>query len=136
MPYKDPEKQREYQREWARRKRASLPTRTTPKLSEKERRQHKLECQRRYKGHRKQVIKEAFGTKCFFCNRGHQMTVHRKDGKNHKKLSDMSLKELGSLIKNEKDKYILLCYGCHKAIHWVMENFGFTWEQIISLCGK
>lgn len=64
------------------------------------------------------------------------MTVHRKDGKKHKKLSDMSLKELRNLIKKHKNEYILLCYGCHKAVHWIMENFGFKWDDIVKSCEK
>ena len=69
------------------------------------------------------------GDSCVICKtkRG-KLFAHRKDGESHKELSNINLKEIQEEL--ETDEYILLCYRCHKSVHWCMEKLGVKWKEI------
>lgn len=131
--YKDARVQKEYQKNWYERKKKGLETRTKPvskKLTKKElqekRRISNLKCVNK----KKDIIRKYLGTKCFFCMYEDRLITHRKDGKEHKKLIQLSLANLEDSLKS--NGYVYVCYHCHKGIHWCMKQLGFNWEKIIS----
>lgn len=65
---------------------------------------------------------------CLFCGYDKRLICHRKDGNSHEKLSSLGLRAL----KNELEigEYVRVCFKCHKAIHWCMDNLGMRWEDI------
>jgi len=138
MPFKDVEKKRTYKREWARRKRHGLTTRTKPILRPDQRKKQIKQAGERYRAKKRKMLEDAFGKQCFFCNISYTtlMKIHRKDGTNHKELPQMGLKELKREIEANRDKYVLLCGLCHRSVHWCMKYLGMTWEDILLLAFK
>ena len=61
--------------------------------------------------------------------------IHRKDGQRHPNLSGLSVTALNRIIKQEKDKYVRLCYKCHKHVHWCMTYLGMDWNEIVQKKG-
>ena len=134
MPIKDRQLNKEYQREWARRKRAGLPTRTTPKRTKEEqelrRREYNREWEKMARQKKKILIENAWGTQCSFCPRDQVRIIHRKDGKPHKLISSMGLEGLKNVIKKHRDEYIRVCGICHAGLHWCMNHLGFVWDDV------
>ena len=137
MPYKDKKKKKEYQRIWISRKRRGLPTRTKPEISSEERLARKKKSKKmgnkKAREKRQNKIREAFGTKCFFCDLEDAAIMHRKDGAKHKLFGSMSLHELDMEIQYHKNEYVRVCKLCHKGIHWAMKRLNLTWDDIVSL---
>ena len=133
MPYKDYEKQKEYQRKRYRRIKQGLPGRITPILSEEERRNISLKKQRarnnKYRNKKKDIISSYLGDSCFFCDYKRRLVTHRKDGNSHEKLINLKI----NLLKQELEtnNYVYVCYKCHKAIHWCMIYLGFDWDKLL-----
>lgn len=72
------------------------------------------------------------GDHCFVCKcdrKTRRLFCHRKDGRNHKEFEKMPLKEY--LKELTKENYVLLCYLCHKHVHWCMFYLGLGWENIL-----
>lgn len=135
IPYKDKQKNREYQREWARRKKLGLPTsKKRVKLTENEIKKRNNECRREWRKNLRKKRDEVFGIECFFCGISRKdnkrMFLHKKDGKRHRS----STKELRKAIK-EKEKWVLLCGKCHEGVHFCMNIFGMRWNDIIKVKG-
>ncbi len=131
--YKDIKIQRRYGRDWARRKRKGLITRTTPqprKLTEEELKERKNTHNKTHRMKRRKIINEYLGTKCLFCGYKDRLVTHRKDNKEHKRLMSLSLVDLIRELKSKE--YVYVCFHCHKGIHWCMRYFGFSWEKIKS----
>ena len=135
MPYKNKDEQRRYQREWCRRKRLGLETKTKEALSEEEREKRYRERTRKNARNSQQkkrlAIRDRFGHKCFVCNSKNYLQSHKKDGIPHKKLLTMNWTELN--IELQTNDYVTLCYGCHKHIHWMMSQLQLTWDDIESM---
>ncbi len=138
MPYKNKVRQREYQCEWAKRKRKKLPTRIvnkpTKKLTNKERRERikiwNRKGKRKYKQKRLVIKSKYLGESCYFCKRNQGgLQAHRKDGKFHKNLDSISNMKFESELKG--GKYVLLCHICHKSVHWCMYFLQITWDDIL-----
>lgn len=130
MPYKDIQNRREYNREWARRKRKGLITRGIRKrklLPKEERKRRMLERSKKYRKQVEERVNEVLGKECFFCNSKRCLQCHRKDGKPHKNGGNNG-KNIA--IKNPKE-FVRLCYSCHKGVHWVMKWFNMNWETIL-----
>lgn len=138
MPYIDPNENREYQREWQRRKRLGLSTKIIdkPPILASEKRSKKKLREVKYRNQRKQMVNETFGTVCFVCNRKDAHIIHRKDGKPHRNLSDMGKHQLRSIIENDIDLYVRVCKLCHKGIHWSMTHLNINWDQIEFVVSK
>jgi len=70
-----------------------------------------------------------FGTVCFICGKppkNYRHALHRKDGTEHPDTNTAAL-----AIK-EPEKWVRLCYHCHIGVHFCMEFFGWSWEEIVS----
>jgi hypothetical protein len=134
MPFKNIEDKQNYQKNWMRNKRAGNPTRLTPLLTEEERlKRKKLNSKKQGKKLRtkkKLLIRSILGNTCFFCGRPRRLNGHRKDGTNHIRFYDLPFSELEAELKSQK--YVLLCYECHKGVHWCMKILKMTWEDIIA----
>lgn len=146
MPIKDPDENRIYQREWQRRKKLGLPTRgfwrkvslvggpkKVAKMSAEEKKIKKNENDKRWRRKeakkRKALIKNSLGKICGFCNtQSGRLIAHRKDGVKHKYFYLLSTSELKDEL--DSDKYVLVCYLCHKGIHWAMKFLSLDWNQI------
>ena len=135
MPYKDKRVRQKYQKEWVRRKRAGLPTRTTEPLTETERKSRQIICTHKknkvYNSKRIELKRKYLGDECFFCKYTHRLLSHRKDGEKHKLFNFMGMVQLRAAL--ETGQYVALCFHCHKAVHWCMGKLGMTWEDIV-LC--
>ena len=91
----------------------------------------KSERHRKYKQKKIDIIENKFGSCCFLCKDTERMyQLHRKDGKPHKYLSNMNLKELEEI---DTDLYVRLCYYCHKSVHWCMDVLKLAWDDIIEI---
>ena len=138
MSYRNINDQRKYQREWYRRKHAGLSTRNLgfkkrEKQSEQEKREKRILIQRENKARRTKLIDETYGSKCMVCLREAKKSgraIHRKDGQPHKQFTSLGLKEIKETINKDREKYIRLCSGCHRAIHWCMKYLGMNWDEI------
>lgn len=128
MPYKDKQKQREYSRNWMRRKRLGLPTKLRKKLTEKEKRNRKLKYRRMYERRIRKKRDKIFKLQCWICNSTIRLCLHKKDGEPHRS-STTSILEA---IKNP-DQWIRLCGKCHDGVHFCMKHLGMSWEDIIEL---
>ena len=130
MSYKDKEQQREYQREWCRRKLRGLDTRIKPrkKLSRKNRLAKRQENKARYKRARIAILRKVFGNVCTLCEYSDRLRIHRKDGLKHESPieTDRGLKS----VLSEPDKYVAVCFKCHNHTHWCMRVLHMTWEEI------
>lgn len=125
MPYKDKQKNREYQREWSRRKRLGLPTRTTVPLSDDERKKRHRTYQKEYRIQKRREAVKLLGNQCFICGSKKSLACHNKLGTPHHTSQTYVL-----VVKNP-ERFVRLCRKCHNGIHWVMERFNMTWEEII-----
>ena len=135
MPCRNIEDRRTYQREWSRRKKAGIQTRTTPILTEEERKISIKKSGIKYRDKRKKAIEKIFGKYCLTCNferRERSFTIiHRKDGTEHTRITLLSITDIEKMkINGEKEKYVNLCGRCHKSVHWCMKYLGMTWEEI------
>jgi transcription elongation factor Elf1 len=104
MPYKDPEKRKEYRREWY------------SKNKESER----AHIQRRKKEIKKWVSKYKSKLKCSKCEENHPATMdfHHK-GKKDQQISKMVNDGYSvNRIKKEMEKCEILCANCHRKLHW------------------
>jgi len=130
MPYKDKVQQREYQQEWARRKRAGENTKIVnkPKPTEEEIKIKRREYNKRYRENLKRKIDNLLGTKCVICGeKRKRMVAHEIYGNSHE---GGGVKMKLDVIKRPED-FRRLCSVCHKGVHWVMEFFNMTWEEIL-----
>jgi hypothetical protein len=136
MPYKNSEVQKEYQHQWYLRKRDKLPTKTKPILSKEEKQKRKLEFKRKQNSkirkRNRETIADSLGKVCYFCDYGKRLIVHRKDNTEHKQFSSLSKSELKHELEINKDKYVRVCYKCHKSIHWCMTILHMNWNDLIS----
>jgi transposase len=70
-----------------------------------------------------------FGRQCHFCGtefNGRRLTIHRKDGRQHRSVILWSERNLKSLNPSE---WVLLCQKCHRYVHWAMDNLQMKWEN-------
>lgn len=91
-----------------------------------------MENQKRYKrkvkSYRKSIKTLNLGDSCIVCSRDHgRLIAHRIDFSSHKKFSDLSNDEYEKI---KWEKYVLLCYNCHNAVHWVNKYFKMNWKEI------
>jgi hypothetical protein len=128
---RDKQKQREYQREWARRKRAGLPTawKNQKILTPVERKEYQLNYSREYKRRHRELAAKIFGENCLFCGAGttkdgRSNALHEKHGNPH-----LDTDTAGLAIRNPEN-WVRLRYRCHNAVHWCMKYFGMSWEEI------
>lgn len=132
MPFKDREQRRTYQREWLRRKKLGLPTKTRTKLEAEEIVKHYKESKMKYREKRKilrqEKLKEKFGELCLICGDIYRLQIHRKDGTSHKQIMNMGNKEFQCLLSS--DDFTQLCFNCHKAVHWNMYYLNMSWDEI------
>jgi len=81
---------------------------------------------------RKKQIKDELGTECYICGKSNnRLITHRKDGKKHKDFQRYQIKDYEKELKS--GKYVILCYGCHKGVHFCMDKLHLNWEQILRL---
>jgi len=139
VTYKDKVRQREYQREWASRKRKGLETKivNSPQFSEEKRKERRNKTVRSYKkrqrDNRKNCKINAFGSICFICKSGkYKLILHRKDGKAHKSITHMNNEEFERLLVS--NKYVHLCYVCHRGTHFAMDKLNLDWLGMLALC--
>jgi hypothetical protein len=140
MTYKNIELKRRYQREWQQKKRKGLPTALGWKnrilIPPEEKKERTKIYNKKYRINKKllviEIINSALGNTCCICNKkdGMPMACHRKDGNKHERLTNIPIYRLKKEL--ESDEYVRLCYACHKAIHWCMENLNMNWNDIIS----
>ncbi|MFH0929457.1 MAG: hypothetical protein V1818_03820 [Candidatus Aenigmatarchaeota archaeon] len=134
MPFKDTRVLKKYKHEWYLRKKKGLPTRTKPILSDADKAKRRLETKRRtnekVRARKSSILKERLGDKCYFCLYEKRLTCHRKDGKAHKQFCSMSLGAFKNELDKNADKYVRVCFKCHKAIHWCMDKLKLDWREI------
>ena len=123
-------------KDWQRRKRAGLPTRTTPILTEEERilRKHNssLNAGRKATLTRRNKLREVFGDKCCICGNTIHLTIHEVNGKPHKRIWSISNAEFEKVLA-DKANFAQVCWLCHKHVHWVMKYLKLTWNNIRSV---
>lgn len=132
MPFKNPKVLKKYQKEWYKRKKEGLPTKTKTNLSpeavRKNKSLRKKIWNKQNRQTKNQIIKKELGNKCLFCGYGLRLVCHRKDGRTHRKFSDLTVEKLQKEV--ETGNYVRVCFKCHKAVHWCMERLGLTWDEI------
>lgn len=141
MPYKDKEKQKEYQRLWAQKKRDGVETKIVnkPKLTDEELKEKRSKDQKIWKEKdnksKKEYLISKYSDDCFICKLTDAYIIHRKDGKEHKKFGNLSLKQTKEELEGHENEYVRLCMICHKGVHWCMKYQNLTWKEIIWRCG-
>lgn len=86
---------------------------------------------RKYDEKQKRKIIELLGNKCRICgrrneygNRKQRLAAHEIYGKKHKQRRKY-------IIEHYKD-FVILCYQCHKGVHFCMKYLGLMWKEIKS----
>jgi len=92
-------------------------------------RKHKTEFNRKRREYNTKKKREAlglFGNKCFFCGyiQERNLLFHEKIGKNHRGRRSYML------ALKQPECFVLVCYVCHKGIHFCMTHLGMSWEEI------
>lgn len=142
MPIYDIKKKKEYDRKWHENKRKGLPTRTTPiiPINERAGRRKKVrqKANQKRKSVRRKAIEDKFGkewtdgtVRCEICCGRYYLTLHRKDGLLHRLWQAMTKEQFNEMIQS--NDYTIICYDCHKHVHWCMKWLSLTWEQISNL---
>lgn len=74
---------------------------------------------------RKQKAMDLVGSSCFFCRResGH-LDFHEKAGLSHDG-------NTVNLVLKNPELFVLLCYPCHKGVHWCMKLLKMSWSEIV-----
>ncbi len=109
MPFKDPEKRREYRREWYSKNKES----------------EKAHVRRRKKEIKNWIVKYKDNLSCFECGESHRAIIdfHHKKGKKEKGISKMIAEGYSiERIKKELKKCIALCSNCHRKLHYKQNN--------------
>jgi hypothetical protein len=136
MPISDPEKNREYQRNWARNKKAGLPTRQIrTKMPAEERQRRRRLAAHQWEKDIRRKRDEVFGTECKICGAKKEgrlrMFLHKKDGQSHKCCSAV----IRQALQHPED-WIRLCGKCHDGVHFCMKWLGLTWDEIWAIVKK
>lgn len=84
-----------------------------------------------YRQRRKEQTAQVLGTECFFCGYEERCIIHRKDGTPHKKFKSMGKAEYAEHIQS--DDYVIVCFHCHKGVHWAMKWLNLTWDEIVNM---
>jgi len=79
----------------------------------------------------KNKLRLEFGNKCFLCKYEKKLSFHEVNGNKH---------PIGNstpyyIRKHPKD-FVLVCYRCHRGLHFCMNMLRLTWQQILSLKEK
>lgn len=110
MSYKDPVARREYSKLWMRKRRKNIDLTKVEK---------------------EKVADDLLGNACFFCGRtkGERKLVrHKRDGQPHQRNS-----VAGLVIKNPDDWALLCSFPCHIGVHWCMEVWRLSWDEIVKV---
>lgn len=109
MPFKDPQKRKEYRRKWY----------ILHASSEKSHvRRRKLSIRRWFEGYKS-------GLKCSICSENHPATIdfHHHSGKKDFAVGYMTLNGYSiERIKKELEKCQILCANCHRKLHFKNSN--------------
>lgn len=142
MAYKDPEKNKEYQKTYSEKyhKEHKKEKRAYAKKYYEEHREWLLKLDKKYREEHREKIKAKsrkyykvrrqralalFGNMCLFCGeRQKNLLFHKKDGLPH------SNHTVDLVLKNPKE-WVLLCFLCHKGVHWNMRYLGMFWDEIM-----
>jgi len=94
--------------------------------------EYKEERKKWHREHHKEQRRQVFlllGGECLLCglDKEKKLVIHKKDGESHEKAAACLL-----ALKNSDD-FVLLCYSCHKGIHWLMKYLKMSWEQLYVL---
>lgn len=130
--YKDKEARKKYMRNLMR-KRYKPRKRLIKYLTKEELKERDRIYSRNTRIKRKNLIEESLGKNCFICGDDGRISFasHRKDGLKHKKFSSSTLNEIQ--IELQSLEYVRLCYRCHKCVHWLMDYFNMSWNNILNL---
>jgi len=139
MPYKDKVRNREYQREWAKRKREGLDTKIvnspSKKLSEEEKKQRQREYNKKYADKRRNIMQKLRGGSCLFCGESEKrLSSHNIHGDEHDKLTSMGLDNIKEILSS--GDFVALCYKCHKHIHFCTEVLNMSWDDIMNFYNR
>ncbi len=88
------------------------------------------ESDKKYKEKERKIRQEFYekvGDSCIFCESTKTLSCHRKDGKPHMRIAKLTLRQIQ---KENPNDYARVCFRCHFGVHWVMKQFGLTWEEI------
>lgn len=79
---------------------------------------------------RNSVSNRLLETTCTICGSStRRMVCHEIRGTSHRKFSLMGINEFTSLMKS--GNFVRLCFICHKHVHWSMDFYGYSWEDIL-----
>jgi len=78
---------------------------------------------------RRKILDKIIGSECFICSATNCLTIHKKDGKPHTPINDMTIKEFGALCVNPEE-FVRLCRGCHQYTHWNMRWLSISWNEL------
>jgi hypothetical protein len=147
LPFADPQKKRDYNRTYARKRRAE------PEYREKEQLRRRLwyaknkDKMREYYNRRTKatmsklreklgnecVVGKILNMKCWVVNKdgSSRLDIHNKKGENHSTNSNY----YHAHILNDQEKindWVLLCRRHHKIVEFCLQQLGMTWEEFVS----
>lgn len=120
MPYKDPEKRKEYSKKYYKKNKDTflLKAKTWCKKNKEKRKEiwtkYNLKKSTQIYKTRWQEIKKydgnatKFGKECVMCKTKEHLVIHHRDGCNGKN---------GKTLNNHPDNLVILCRSCHPKIH-------------------
>ena len=83
-----------------------------------------VERNRRWREKKRKQAEELLGKKCFFCSRTNNLVYHQIMGKKHR--HDIT----AYYVIKDPNSFARLCHPCHRAVHWLMDMFKWSWEDI------
>jgi hypothetical protein len=84
----------------------------------------------KYRNQKRLLLSKYVGDKCYFCKYTSRLICHEKNGDKHQDLHSMGRRQLEEYISNNEDKYVRICFKCHKAVHWCLKFLRLKWKDI------
>ena len=75
----------------------------------------------------RQKFYKKVGKLCAFCGSEKILSCHRKDGKSHMRIANLTLRQIQ---KEDPKDYTRLCFKCHFGVHWVMKYLHLMWDEL------
>ena len=73
------------------------------------------------------------GEKCFICGSIKKLVCHQKHFIKHTDIASLTRVQIS---KEKITNYVRLCYPCHYGVHWIHNNSGLNWRQIVRIFKK
>lgn len=105
-------------------------TKYDPQTRKQKRRESSVLSGKNWRQKKRDIKKACLGECCVICQRKYRnLQAHKKDGEKHKGFQRMGYEEYKQTLLS--GEYVLLCYRCHKGVHFCMDILKMKFEDIM-----